>query len=325
MQSDGDVKPRAVDVDVVAKTVLITGCSTGIGRATAEAFLDDGWAVYATARDADDLAGLADRGAATADLDVTRPGDVEAVVDRVVAERGRIDCLVNNAGYGQFGAVEDVSTDALASQFDVNVFGPHRLVRAVLPGMRERGGGTIVNVASVEDRLPLPGVGAYAASKFALRAISDSLRQELAGSGVDVAVVEPGLVATDFYDRALAELPEERSPAHDDLYRLLEAIDLLDEPGRFVASPRRIAETVRAAATASDPDAYHRVAPFSRLGAEIGAVLTGERRDRATRLGIEALSREWLLDRVRSRRETASGASGTADAPSASSAGVADE
>ena len=286
----------------MAETVLITGCSTGIGRATAGAFLEDGWAVYATARDAGDLTGLADRGAATAELDVTREGDVAAVVDRVLAERGRIDCLVNNAGYGQFGAVEDLSTDALERQFDVNVFGPHRLVRAVLPGMRDRNAGTVVNVASVEDRLPLPGVGAYAGSKFALRAISDSLRQELAGSGIDVAVVEPGLVATDFYDRAVAELPtDERSPAHDELYRLLEAIDLLDSEGRFVAAPRAVAETIRGAATDADPDAYHRVAPFSRLGAAVGALLTGERRDRASRLGLAVLSRQWLLERARTR------------------------
>ena len=158
------------------ETVLVTGCSTGLGRATARAFLGSGWTVYATARDERELRGLARRGARTATLDVTSETDVIAVVEGMVEEVGRIDCLVNNAGYGQLGPVEDVDTERVVRQFDANVFGPHRLVRAVLPHMRSRSAGRIVNVSSAVGRFALPGVGIYSSSKFALRAISDALR-----------------------------------------------------------------------------------------------------------------------------------------------------
>ena len=143
------------------KTVLITGCSSGIGRATAEAFLDEGWEVYATARNPADVETLGDRGCTVATLNVTEDDDVVRVVDRIVDEQGRIDCLVNNAGYAQFGSLEDVPTDAVHRQFDVNVYGPHRLTRAVLPHMRRRREGTIVNVSSAAGRVAFPGGGAY--------------------------------------------------------------------------------------------------------------------------------------------------------------------
>jgi len=175
----------------MAKTVLITGCSSGIGRATALAFLDEEWSVWATARDEDDVADLADEGCRTAELDVTNARDCERVVERVLDTEGRIDCLVNNAGYGQFGPLENVSLEELHAQFDVNVYGPHRLVREALPHMRERGDGTIVNVSSVSGRIATPGNGAYSGSKFALEAMSDALRAEVDDFGVDVVVVEP--------------------------------------------------------------------------------------------------------------------------------------
>ena len=144
------------------KTALITGTSSGIGRATAAAFLRRDWTVYATARNTDDVADLAEAGCETAELDVTSGADVERVVERVIEETGRIDCLVNNAGYAQYGPVEDVPPDVLHDQFDVNVYGPHRLTRAVLPHMRERRTGTVVNVSSVQGRVS--GAGACGAS-----------------------------------------------------------------------------------------------------------------------------------------------------------------
>ena len=186
-------------------TALVTGCSSGIGYETARALLADGWRVYATARsrDRDGLEALADRGADIAALDLTEPDDVERVVERIREEAGGVDCLVNNAGYGQFGPIEDVPTDRLEHQFAVHCFGPHRLIRAVLPGMRKRGRGRIVTVTSAADRLALAGIGGYTASKWAMASLSDALRQELAGSSVEVVVVQPGIVATPFYDRAV--------------------------------------------------------------------------------------------------------------------------
>ncbi|MFB6092045.1 MAG: SDR family NAD(P)-dependent oxidoreductase, partial [Haloquadratum sp.] len=188
------------------ETVLITGCSSGIGRATARAFLEEDWRVYATARNPADVETLGEAGCEIATLDVTDRDDVDRVVDRIVDEAGHVSCLVNNAGYGQFGPVEDVPTDQVHRQFDVNLYGPHRLVRAVLPQMREQGEGTIVNVSSVAGRVSFPGGGVYAGSKFALEAMSDALRNEVDEYGIDVVVVEPGPVESNFDDRVEREI-----------------------------------------------------------------------------------------------------------------------
>jgi NAD(P)-dependent dehydrogenase (short-subunit alcohol dehydrogenase family) len=237
-----------------AETVLITGCSSGIGRATAEYFHDEDWRVYATSRDPDDVAGLAEAGCETAELDVTDADAIERIRDRLRDEADSVDCLVNNAGYAQLGPLEDVPTDALHDQFDANVYGPHRLVRALLPQLRETGG-TVVNVSSVSGRLSTPGYGAYAASKFALEAMSDALRVEVDGLGVDVVVVEPGPVETDFQRRALGSLDAvDRRREYEWLYDAFDDRETLD-PGEFVAvPPAAVARTVHDAASVSDPD-----------------------------------------------------------------------
>jgi len=253
----------------MAKTVLITGASSGIGRATAEAFLDDDWRVWATARDVGDVADLDAAGCETAKLDVTDAKQVERVVEDVVDEAGRIDCLVNNAGYAQFGAVEDVSTADLASaggQFDVNLYGPHRLIRQVMPHMRARENGAIINVSSVAGRLALPGQGGYAASKFALEALSDALRVEASEYGIDVVVVEPGPVESQFYDRAEEELESaETTGAYDWLYRAQEDSRLAGVQDALSVTPGTVALTIRDAANASDPDPRYAVGEGAKL------------------------------------------------------------
>jgi NAD(P)-dependent dehydrogenase (short-subunit alcohol dehydrogenase family) len=276
----------------MGETVLITGCSSGIGRATAEAFLADGWDVYATSRNATKLDALAEQGAETVKLDVTDDGDVRTVVSRVREESGGVDVLVSNAGYGQFGPLEDVSTEEVIDQFDVNTFGPHRLARAVLPGMRERGRGRIVNVTGGANRLSLPGIGAYVASKLALESMSDALRAELADAGVEVVVVEPGVVATDFYNRVLADLPADRTPAYADLYSVLDDVGVVERGPPGVNAPEDVAQVIREAATAPRPDARYRVGAFATVGTAAGTVVTGRLRDRLARLGISLLSRE---------------------------------
>jgi len=266
------------------ETVLITGCSSGIGRATAKAFLDEGWRVYATSRDVDDVADLAAAGCETAALDVTDDDRVEAVVDEVVAESGRIDCLVNNAGYAQLGPVEDVSVDDVHRQFDVNVYGPHRLSRAVLPRMREQGDGTIVNVSSLAGRVSYPGSGVYCGSKFALEAMSDALRAEVGSFDVDVVLVEPGPVETEFVDRAEDEvdgLP--RTEAYASLYKILDDTAAIGGGGPASVSPRRVAEVVLNAASSTEPDARYPVGPFAALFGYAG-VLPSKWRDAAYRL-----------------------------------------
>jgi NAD(P)-dependent dehydrogenase (short-subunit alcohol dehydrogenase family) len=250
----------------MTKTALITGSSSGIGRATAADFLRREWTVYATARDTDDVADLAEAGCETAELDVTSDADVDRVVDRVLDETDRIDCLVNNAGYAQYGPVEDVPVDALEAQFDVNVYGPHRLTRAVLPHMRERERGTVVNVSSVQGRIVTGGSGAYAASKFALEALSDALRVEVDEYGIDVVLVEPGPVATRFGERAVEEIDGlDRSGAYESLYAVLTDSEVLASGGDFGVHPSRVAAVVADAACASDPDPRYPVGTTTRL------------------------------------------------------------
>lgn len=248
------------------KTVLITGCSSGVGRAAAYAFLDDEWRVYATARNPADIEKLGEAGCDISTLDVTDPDDVERVVGRIVDERGRIDTLVNNAGYGQHGPLEDVDDERLRTQFDVNLFGPHRLIRAVLPHMRERERGTIVNVSSFAGRLAAPGMGAYAASKHAIEGYSDALRPEVEPFGVDVCVVQSGPVKSSFRERVDDELHRlDRTPAYEDIYQFQEDASLFGADSPIAVHPGAVAEAILEAAVEPDPEARYVVGPAAQL------------------------------------------------------------
>ena len=248
------------------KTALITGCSSGIGRAIAERFLDEEWTVYATTRNEEDIADLAERGCRTDSLDVTSDEDVARVVDRIDDEHGRLDCLVNNAGYGLYGPLEDIPVERLHEQFDVNVYGPHRLTRAVLPLLRDREEGTIINISSVYGRLATPGSGAYAGSKFALEAMSDALRAEVDSFGIDVVVVEPGVVSTGFQRRAEDEtntLVPGRE--YDWVYRSIEDAITVSGSLPITTGPGEVAATVYDAASVSDPEPRYQVGQFTGL------------------------------------------------------------
>ncbi len=250
------------------KTVLITGCSSGIGRASAEAFLDEEWEVYATARTESDIAELGEAGCHTAELDVTKASDIERVVSRIDEEAGRLDCLVNNAGFAQYGPLEDISTKRVREQFEVNVFGPHRLTREVLPLMRGQGDGTIVNVSSVYGRISTPGAGPYAGSKFALEAMSDALRAEVADLGIDIVVVQPGPVKTEFSGRAedeMAELPQTRE--YGWVYEAIEDATLTANSLPFALEAEEVATVIHDAASLSDPEPRYPVGGFAKLTA----------------------------------------------------------
>ena len=189
---------------------FITGCSTGFGRDLARLVLDRGWRAVVTARDAsrvDDLAAARDGRALALALDVTKAEQISAAVDAAHAAFGRIDVLVNNAGYGYQSSVEEGEESEIRAQFDANVFGLFAMTRAVLPIMRAQRSGRILNVTSVAGLIGYPGSGYYAASKHAVEGWSDSLRKEVAPLGIHVTCVEPGPFRTDWAGRSLKQTP----------------------------------------------------------------------------------------------------------------------
>lgn len=271
----------------MGNTVLITGCPSGVGRAAARKFLADGWAVYATARDPSEIADLGDAGTVATRLDVTSTEDVVRVVERVIEEQGHLDCLVNNAGFGQMGPVEDVPIDKVREQYDVNVFGPFRLMRAVLPYMRARGSGTIINVTSITDRYPIAGNGVYSSSKSALATVSKTVRQEVREHGIDIVIVEPTAIATDFYDRVRDELVDvDHKAAYTDLYEVLELLHTVKTGGPGIASSETVAETMLKAANSDEPKRRYEVGSAAKAGTIIEALFPESLRIPAMDFGV---------------------------------------
>ncbi|MBE1578389.1 oxidoreductase [Amycolatopsis roodepoortensis] len=188
------------------KVALVTGASAGIGEATALALHEAGYTVYGAARRVERMAGLAERGIKILEMDVTDDASMVAGVERIIEESGRIDVLVNNAGYGSYGAFEDVPLAEGKYQFEVNLFGLARLVQLTTPHMRAQGSGRIVNISSIGGKIYEPLGGWYHSTKFAVEGLSDSLRLELKPFGIDVVVVEPGAIRTEWGGIAIENL-----------------------------------------------------------------------------------------------------------------------
>jgi NAD(P)-dependent dehydrogenase (short-subunit alcohol dehydrogenase family) len=190
----------------VSHAVLITGCSTGIGRATAKYLAERGLTVYATARKVDSVQDLEEHGCRVLQLDVTDEESMKRAVAAVEEQEGAVGALVNNAGYSLSGAVESVSMDEVRRQFETNVLGLIRMCQLVLPGMRRQRHGRIVNISSMGGKVTFPGGGVYHATKFAVEGLSDVLRWEVRGFGIDVSIIEPGLIRTEFGHTAVGAL-----------------------------------------------------------------------------------------------------------------------
>jgi NAD(P)-dependent dehydrogenase (short-subunit alcohol dehydrogenase family) len=180
------------------KTALITGASSGIGEATALQLAERGFTVYASARRVDRMSDLADRGIRTRSVDVADDESMVALIETIIADTGRIDVLVNNAGYGLYGALEDVPIDEARRQFEVNVFGLARMTQLVLPQMRAQRDGYIVNISSMGGKIWEPLGSWYHASKFAVEGLSDSLRVEVGEFGIKVVIIEPGTIRSEW-------------------------------------------------------------------------------------------------------------------------------
>jgi short-subunit dehydrogenase len=183
---------------MTVKVALVTGASSGIGDATARRLAQLGYSVYAVARRADRMTPLREQGCRTEPADVTDDAALVALVDKIISETGRIDVVVNNAGYGSYGALEDVPIAEARRQFDVNVFALARLIQLVLPHMRAQRDGYIVNISSIGGKIWEPLGSWYHATKFAVEGLSDSLRAEVAGFGIKVIVIEPGAIRTEW-------------------------------------------------------------------------------------------------------------------------------
>jgi NAD(P)-dependent dehydrogenase (short-subunit alcohol dehydrogenase family) len=237
------------------KTVLITGCSSGIGAATASRLLASGWEVWASARRPETLADLASAGCRTVALDVTDEGSMATAVDTVLDGSGRLDALVNNAGYSQSGALESLDVADVRRQFETNVFGLLRLTQLVLPAMREQRSGRIVNIGSMGGKLTFPGGGAYHASKYAVEALSDALRFEVAGFGIKVVLIEPGLITTNFEAAVAAGMPTGEGPyaAFNEQVQAA-TTEAYDGPmARFGGPPEAVAKVIEKALTKASP------------------------------------------------------------------------
>jgi NAD(P)-dependent dehydrogenase (short-subunit alcohol dehydrogenase family) len=272
-----------------SKAVLISGCSSGIGHATALALASSGWSVYATARRPEAIADLAAAGCRTLALDVTDEGSMSEAVEAVEHAEGAVGVLINNAGYSQSGAIETVPIEAVRRQFETNVFGLVRLTQLVLPKMRAQRWGKIVNVGSMGGRLSFPGGGHYHATKHALEAISDALRFELRGFGIDVVLLEPGLITTEFGDTATASMAQVQSSGEDPYAHFNATVGAVTKGAyegpmrRFGAGPERVAKVIEKAITRSRPPARITITPSAKLTIATRRLLSDRAWDAAMR------------------------------------------
>lgn len=242
---------------------LVTGASSGIGEAISHALLAEGWVVYAAARRTERMAGLAEQGAHLLAMDVTDDASMRAGIDTIIAEQGRIDALVNNAGYGSFGALEDIPLDEARRQFEVNVFGLARLTQLVLPTMRSQHFGRIVNISSMGAHIYEPLGSWYHATKFAVNGLSDSLRLEVKQFGVDVCVIQPGGIRSEWSEISAHSLEESSSQgAYAKLAKQMAT--MLRSSEATNSDPSVVAKAVVHAVSARRPRSKYTVGSFAK-------------------------------------------------------------
>ena len=248
------------------RVALVTGASSGIGKATVEALLAAGATVYAAARRVERMSDLEELGAKVLRLDVTDPASIQEALAQVLAQDGGVDILVNNAGYGSYGAVEDVPLEEARRQFEVNVFGLAELTRAALPGMREKGYGRVVNISSMGGKIYTPLGAWYHATKHALEGLSDSMRFELRPFGVDVIIVQPGIIRSEWGGIAReSALRFSGETAYGDMTRKVTDVMEGAYTPRSSSPPEVVAQTVLRAATARRPRTRYATGKMARL------------------------------------------------------------
>lgn len=279
---------------MMEKVVLITGASSGIGKATAEKLLGEGYCVYASARNANKLKPLETRGAKIVELDVTQDESTQSAVDRIIHDCGRLDILINNAGYGSYGALEDVSTEEARHQFEVNVFGLGRLTQLALPYMRTQSFGKIINITSVGGKIYEPLGSWYHASKFAVEGLSDCLRLELQPFGIDVIIVEPGPIRTEWGSIAIEKLLQTSGhTAYAKAAQTGAKLLALSNDEKVASDPEVIATTISKALKAKQPKARYAAGTGAQFLVTVRKFASDAMMDRLMRFMIwQAASRQ---------------------------------
>jgi NAD(P)-dependent dehydrogenase (short-subunit alcohol dehydrogenase family) len=238
------------------KVALITGCSSGIGYETALALARANYFTFATMRDTgksdkiQEIAKKENLNLEVVELDVDKEDSIKSAVKKILEQKGRIDVLVNNAGYGLFGCVEDITIDDLKAQFETNFFGVVRLIQEIAPSMRKKGSGIIVNVSSVAGRIGFPGTPAYISSKFALEGLSECMRYELSPFGIKTIIIEPGVIKTNFFSSMKVIEAKQDSPYKEITEKVMNGVKMMSEMG---TPPVEVAKTIIKAIQTEEP------------------------------------------------------------------------
>lgn len=252
------------------KTVVITGAKSGIGKATAIAFVNKGYVTYATDKDTSNMQELEKLGCKIRKIDVTIESEMVQTIDAIEKETGGIDILVNNAGYGQNGVIEELSIDKIRIQFEVNVFGLIRMTQLVLPKMRERKCGRIINIGSVGGEFTSPGASAYHASKWALESFNDGMRCELRQFGIDVVLIKPGGVYSNFMNTANKLYPEPMADGTYNMFRekFIKQSNAIFDPNKKtygVLQPEQVANVIVKASEKKNPKSRYKVGALAKI------------------------------------------------------------
>lgn len=267
------------------KVVLITGSGAGIGLMTAQMFRERGYIVYASARCHDTVTMLRSRGFDAVQLDVTDDNSMSEVVDQIQQRHHAVDILVNNAGYSLPGPVEELSMSDLRHVFETNVFGMVRMCQLVLPAMRHKGAGRIINIGSVGGLFTTPGSTAYHMTKYAVESLSDGLRAEVVGFGVDVVLIEPGGVATNFVYTANKKMPRDIEGGPYTVFKnnIISGSERMFEASAArwgIVQPEHVAQTIIRAAEAPQPHTRYKVGRLAHVLPRILGLMTDRQADR---------------------------------------------
>ncbi|WP_105614561.1 oxidoreductase [Vallitalea okinawensis] len=261
------------------KVALVTGASSGIGEDTAQQLMNAGYIVYAAARRLERMNGLKRKGARVIHLDVTDDNSMVNCINTIIKDQGRIDVLVNNAGYGSYGALEDVSLDEAKRQFEVNIFGLARLTQLVLPQMRRHKSGKIINISSIGGKFGEPHGAWYHATKYAVEGLSDSLRMELKEFNIDVIIIEPGAIITEWSGIAQKKLLEvSGNTAYGDL--TVKHANMMARYDGKGSQPSVIGKTIVKAVTVNNPKSRYAVGANSGMMLFFRKILSDKMFDR---------------------------------------------